>query len=482
MDFHPILYVVGALLCILGLGMVVPMLVDMAHHNPDWQVFLVCVATTSFFGGTLVLTNAGSAALQLNIRQAFMLTTLSWLCMASFGALPIWLAHENISFADAFFESMSGITTTGATTLVGLDAMPPGILLWRSILNWLGGIGFILMAILLLPFLKVGGMHLFRMESSDKSEKALPRLQKIGKMTGYIYLFLTGLCAFCFWMAGMSGFDAVNHAMSSVATGGFSTHDASFGFFTTPAIHWIAIVFMILGALPFVVYVRWLYGDRGALLNNGQIRTFLGILVVLTVAMTLWLTYNNVFPFFESLRHAAFNIVSLVTTTGFASSDYMLWGTLPVTLFFVMTFLGGCAGSTSGGIKIMRFQVMAEILNRHLHKLQQPNVVFPLRYEGRIISDDVAYSVMVFIFTFLLCLGGLTIALGFCGLDFLTALTGAATSLTNVGPGLGDIIGPAGNFSTIPESAKWILSFGMLLGRLELFTVLILFTPAFWQN
>lgn len=482
MDFRPILYVTGALLCILAAGMAVPLLVDMTAGHDDWKVFLLCIAITSFFGGSLVLTNIGSTGFQINIQQAFVLTTLAWLSMSTFGALPIWLSHESIDFTDAFFEAMSGVTTTGATVIVGLDNMPPGTLLWRSILNWLGGIGFILMAILILPFLKVGGMQLFRMESSDKSEKALPRLQRIGTITGLIYAGLTIACALSFWVAGMTPFDAINHAMASVATGGLSTHDVSFGFFTNPAIHWVAIVFMILGALPFVLYVRLAYGDAHGLFSNHQIRTFLYILTLATILMTFWLNLHGVMPFMEAFRHAAFNVVSVITTTGFTSADYMAWGTLPVALFFILGFLGGCTGSTTGGIKIMRFQIMGQVLNRHLKKLQHHNIVVPLRYEGRVVGDDVAYSVMVFIFTFLLCLAGLTLLLAACGLDVVTALTGAAAALTNVGPGLGHVIGPSGTYAPLPDAAKWILSFGMLLGRLELFTVLILFSPGFWQR
>lgn len=481
MDFRPILYVVGALLCVLSLGMVVPMMVDMAAGHNDWAVFLFCIAITAFFGGALVLTNAGSA-FTMNVRQAFLLTATSWVAIALFSALPIWLSHEEITFTDAFFEAMSGVTTTGSTVLSGLDDLPPGILIWRSIIQWFGGIGFIMMAILILPFLKVGGMQLFRTESSDKYDKALPRLQRLGFYTGVVYVGLTVLCASLYWTAGMGGFDAVNHAMTTVATSGFSTHDASMGAFENPAIHWIAILFMIAGALPFILYVRCLYGEGHALLQNTQVRTFLGIIVLTVALMTWWTTKNGIMPFTEALRHSAFNVVSVITTTGFASADYMQWGAFPIMLFFVLGFIGGCTGSTSGGIKVMRFQVMHQILKRHMLKLQQPNLVYPLRYEGRAISDDIPYSVMVFIFTFMVSLAGLTVALGLCGLDFVTALSGAATALTNVGPGLGDIIGPAGNFAPLPDEAKWVLSFGMLLGRLELFTILILLSLKFWQR
>ena len=482
MDFRPILYVVGALLSILAIGMIIPMLVDLYQGHQDWKVFLICIITTLFFGGSLVLTNAGSVGEQLTLRQAFVLTTMSWLAMAVFGALPIWMSNESISFTNAFFESMSGISTTGSTVITGLDHMPPGLLLWRSILHWLGGIGFILMAILILPFLKVGGMQLFRTESSDRSEKAMPRLQRIGVWTGVIYTFLTFLCAWCYWIAGMSGFDSINHAMSTVATGGLSTHDASLGYFENPVIHWIAIIFMLTGSLPFVLYLRMVNGDTGAIFRNSQVRAFLTSILIATLIMTLWLAFYGLMPLSAAFRQAAFNIVSVVTTTGFATDDYMQWGSLPVVMFFILSFFGGCTGSTTGGIKIMRFQIMGKILKRHLKKLQQPSLVLPLRYEGQTVSDDVPYSVMVFIFTYMVCFAAIATGLGLCGLDLVTCLSGAIASLGNVGPGLGDIIGPVGNFAPLPDAAKWILSFGMLLGRLEIFTVLILLTPYFWRR
>ena len=483
MDFRPILYVTGALLCILALGMTVPMLVDMAFHHDDWKVFFICIATTAFFGGCLVLTNASNVTFEMNIRQAFFLTTLSWVVMAAFGALPLWLSNQSINFTDAFFESMSGITTTGATVLIGLDEMPPGVLLWRSILNWLGGIGFILMAILILPFLKVGGMQLFRTESSDKSEKALPRLQHIGVLTGSAYLILTCLCAISYWVAGMSGFDAINHAMATIATGGISTHDASLGYFNhMPYILVVSGVFMILGSLPFVFYIRGMSGDFIALLRNTQVRAFLMTLLIAIAVLSTWLIFNRVLPVEEAILHSAFNVISIVTTTGFASADYMKWGAFPIAVIFFLSFIGGCTGSTTGGIKIMRFQIMGQVISRHLKKLATPNAVMPLRYENHTIGDDVAFSVMVFLFTFLLCVTGLTMALGFTGLDLITSVTGATAALTNVGPGLGEVIGPAGNYIAFPDPAKWLMSLGMLMGRLEIFTVVVLLTPHFWRR
>ncbi|AGH97735.1 TrkH family potassium uptake protein [Micavibrio aeruginosavorus] len=484
MDLRPIFYVVGALLCILAISMSVPMFVDMVHNHADWKVFLLCMAITAFFGGTTVLTNASDKPFQLTIKQTFLLTAISWFALAAFGALPFWLASEtDIDFTDAFFEAVSGITTTGATVLTGLDSMPPGILMWRCMLNALGGIGFIVAAMAVLPFLRVGGMQLYRTESSDKSDKVLPRMQKVATAIAYIYFGLIALCALCYWMAGMSGFDAITHAMSSVATGGFANYDSSFGaFLERPHILWISMIFMILGGLPFVLYIKVLGGNFNALISNTQVRTFLALLGGSILVSTIWLSMKGVLPFGEALLQSAFNIVSVVTTTGYASADYMQWGPFFVVFFFILTFFGGCTGSTSGGVKIMRYQVMALILGRHFQKLQQPNAIIALHYDGRTLPDDVPYSVMVFIFGFLGTFIALALALSMCGLDFITSLSGAATALTNVGPGLGPIIGPAGNFSTLPDAAKWLISAGMMLGRLELFTLLVLVMPSFWRK
>lgn len=484
MDLRPIFYVVGALLCILAISMSVPMFVDMVHNHADWKVFLLCMAITAFFGGTTVLTNASDKPFQLTIKQTFLLTAISWFALAAFGALPFWLASEtDIGFTDAFFESVSGITTTGATVLTGLDSMPPGILMWRCMLQALGGIGFIVSAMAILPFLRVGGMQLYRTESSDKTEKALPRVQKVATAIGYIYLFLIALCALCYWLAGMTGFDAVTHAMTSVATGGFANYDSSFGIYSdTPVILWLCVLFMILGGLPFALYIKVIGGNFRALLQNTQVKTFLSILFVATIIIALYLSLSGTMPFGEALKHSAFNIVSVVTTTGYASADYVQWGPFAVVFFFVITFFGGCTGSTSGGVKIMRYQVMALILGRHFQKLQQPNAIIALHYDGRTLPDDVPYSVMVFIFGFLGAFIVLALALSMCGLDFITSISGAATALTNVGPGLGPIIGPAGNFSTLPDAAKWLISAGMMLGRLELFTLLVLVMPSFWRK
>ncbi|MGH6884846.1 MAG: TrkH family potassium uptake protein, partial [Geminicoccales bacterium] len=410
-----------------------------------------------------------------------LLTTSVWVVVPVFAALPFAFSELELTLADAVFEAMSGITTTGATVIVGLDVAPPGILLWRAILHWLGGIGFIVMGVAILPMLRVGGMQLVRTESSDLSEKILPRAAQVASAIGLIYLGLTVLCAVLYNVAGMAIFEATAHAMSTIATGGFSTRDASIGAFSSVPIECVGIVFMILGSLPFVLYIQATNGQLRPLFTDAQVRWFMGMIGVFVLAIAAWLVIVESIAPFEALRHAAFNVVSVISTTGFASSDYALWGTFPVTALFFLMCIGGCTGSTSGGIKIFRLIVLHAIAKNQIARLVRPHGVFVPTFNRRPVSEAAAIAVMAFVFMFGLSFAVFALLLSMLGLDYLTAMSAAVTALSNVGPGLGDIIGPAGNFSTLPASGKWLLSAAMLLGRLELFTVLILFTPAFWR-
>jgi trk system potassium uptake protein TrkH len=366
--------------------------------------------------------------------------------------------------------------------IAGLDQAPPGILLWRALLQWMGGIGIIAVAIAILPALRIGGMQLFRTESSDRSEKVLPRAQQIAMAIGVVYLVLTVLCALAYWLAGMRPFDAVAHAMTTIATSGFSTEDVSLAAWNDAVVHWIAVIFMIAGSLPFVQYVRALRGDRGAAWLDSQVRTYLAFLVVASFGMTLYLTAVGIYGPVDAFRHGTFTVVSLASTTGFASADYTLWGNAATGILFGLMFVGGCTGSTAGGIKIFRFEVVLVLLRGHFLHLLYPKGVFPRVYAKRLLPDDVVGSVVVFIALFFASYAVLTIALMSFGLDFLTSASAAVAALSNVGPGLGPIIGPVGNFGPLPDAAKLLLSFAMLLGRLELFTVLILFMPQFWRG
>jgi trk system potassium uptake protein TrkH len=411
----------------------------------------------------------------------YMLTVSSWILVSIFAAVP-FLFTQHVSFTDAYFESMSGITATGATIFSGLDGMSPGVLIWRSLLHWLGGIGFIAMAVAILPMLRIGGMRLFQTESSDRSDKVMPRSHMVAKYMVLAYVGLSALAVLAFWLAGMNPFDAINHAMSAISTGGFSTSDASLAKWQEPAVHWVAVVVMILGSLPFVLYVSTLRGNYQALLRDAQVRGFLFILLSSWLVLATWYWATNQLHWLEALRHVAVNITSVMTTTGFALGDYSLWGPFATMLFFYLGFVGGCSGSTAGGLKIFRFQVAYILLKANLQQLVHPRAVIKQQYNRHRLDEDIVRSILTFSFFFTITIATLALALTLCGLDWITALSGAASTVAGVGPGMGPIIGPAGNFSSLPDSAKWLLTIGMLLGRLEILTVLVLFTKAFWKH
>ena len=481
MDFRPIFLIIGTLLAALALGMCLPAAVDAYAGNPDWQVFVAAAAVTMFVGLAIVLTSR-VGGVRLSIRQAFVMTTLSWIALTLFASLPFVFSGLDLSFTDAFFEAMSGVTTTGSTVITDLDQAPPGILLWRALLQWLGGIGIIVMAIALLPMLRVGGMQLFRMESSQTAEKALPRMAQVASAVALIYLLFSVLWAGAYWFAGMDGFDAIAHAMTTIATGGFSTSDGSLGSFDSALIDAIAVAGMVAGSLPFILYLKTAQGDLKALATDSQVQWFLTIAGAVVVVAAAWLWLENGLPPLQALRYASFNIVSILTGTGYATADYGAWGSFAVPIFFFIMFIGGCAGSTTCGIKIFRFQVLYAAANTQIRHLTQPHGVFIPYYNHRPIPDEVIVSVLSFFFVFGLSFAALALGLGMLGLDFLTAISSAATAISNVGPALGPVAGPAGTFQPLPDAAKWLLAAGMLLGRLELFTVLVLFSPSFWRG
>lgn len=478
-DFRPVVFIEGIFVLFTGLLMLAPALIDWIAGNPDARAFLVSSAIAVFLGG-LMVTGCRVDRMDLTVRQGFLLTATSWIAVTAVGALPFLMADLRLGYTDAFFETMSGLTTTGATVLTGLDHMPPGILLWRSMLQWAGGIGIIVTAVALLPFLRVGGMQLFRMESSDTSEKMMPRAGQIAGSIAALYLGLTIACTIAYEAAGMTLFEAVNHAMTTISTGGFSTSDGSMGHFSSPLIHWISVLFMALGGLPFLLLIRAMQGRWRDFTGNSQIRNFCLLLTAATLSLTLWLVVDDGFTPFHALTQAAFNVVSVVTTTGYATADYTAWGSFPVMLFFLLTFIGGCTGSTAGGIKIFRFEMMYLMFRRQMVTNITPHDSSIPAYNGRDVPDDVFRAVGVFMFLFAFITVILTAMLALCGLDPVTSMTGAVTALANVGPGLGDIIGPAGNFSTLPDSAKWLLSAGMLIGRLEIISLLVLLSPSYW--
>ncbi|WP_136065693.1 TrkH family potassium uptake protein [Modicisalibacter radicis] len=477
----PVLKVLAMLWLVLAAFMVMPWLVLIAEGDADARAFSLSLAIVlAAIAFSLLMT--WRTEIELKPRQMFVLTTLSWVSVSGFASLPLVLGAPQLSFTDAVFESVSAITTTGSTVLVGIERLSDGLKLWRGMMQWLGGIGIIVMAIAILPFLKVGGMRLFHTESSDWSDKVMPRTGGIAKATMGVYLGLTGVAVVSYWLAGMLPLDAVVLGMTSLSTGGFANSDASFGAYADrPLILWLGSLFMLSGALPFVLYIRSLRGAPSAMWCDQQVR---GMLLLLGLAIALLTAYRVVggTPAFEALTQAAFNVISVVTTTGYAADDYTLWGPLAIVAFFYLTFVGGCSGSTSGGMKIFRFQIALLMLRNQLRFLVHSNGVFAQRYNASLLNDEIVRGVVAFSFFFFLTVAGLALALAALGLDLVTALSGAATAVANVGPGLGEVIGPAGNFSSLPDAAKWLLCLGMLMGRLEILTVLVLLTPMFWKK
>jgi trk system potassium uptake protein len=472
-------FVLGSVMLVMAGFMLIPAALGAATPTRDWEPFLTGAAVAAALGlGLLAVTRR--TQLSIHAREAFLITTLAWLAGAGIGALPIML-HEHAGITDAFFESMSGLTTTGSTVFTGLDQMSPAFLLWRSMLQWIGGLGFTLMAIAILPLVGVGGMRLFRSESSDWSEKALPHTRDIAKTVAAIYFSLSTLCMLSYWAAGMPWFDAINHAMTTISTGGFSTSDASMGKFAAPAILWLSVIFMISGSLPFMVYYHALRQGPLALVQDEQIRTFLWMLLAVVSLSTLVLVVTTEVQPGAALTAVAFNVVSVVTTTGYASTDYLLWGPFFVGLFYFLMFTGGCSGSTAGSVKVFRLQIAFRFLSVQIRRLIHPRGVFRAKLNGRRLDDDILGAFVAFAFAMGLSIVAVAMGLAMMGLDLVTALSAATTAVTNVGPGIGNIVGPSGNFSTLPDGAKWLLALAMLLGRLELMTVLVLFAPAYWR-
>jgi len=481
-DFRPIAAILGVLLAILGTTMMIPALVDLIAGDTDFIVYVAASVITSFVGLSLWLAGRSSGVKRLDLRQTFILTASSWVLLSAFAAIPFMWVGTNLSFTDAYFEAMSGLTTTGATVISQLDTRPHGLLIWRAFLHWYGGIGIIAMAIALLPMMRIGGMQLFRAESSDKTEKLVPRAAQLAKSIVLTYLVLTFACALVYAFAGMSVFDAVAHAMSTISTGGFSTHDSSIGYFKSPAIEYAAIFFMLSGSLPFVLYARVLAGDFSRLFANTEVRLFLALVLIFSLVSFFQQVRGGIAEGETALRQALFNVVSIMSTTGFVGADYTNWGPPTDALYFVLLFLGACTGSTAGGMKTFRIAILGSALTQHLKRVIYPNGVFPATYGGKPVGDEVTASVLSFAFLYLAAFMAIGIAVNAVGYDMMTAFSASITAVANVGPGLGPVVGPAQNFSTLPDHVIWLLSFGMLMGRLELFTVLVLFLPSFWRR
>ena len=477
-NYKTVFFTLGILQMVLGVFMFIPIILQFVYSEIDSSFFGASIVTIIF--GTLFFLSNLDHDKQLTLQQAFLLTALSWLSIAIFGSLPFFFSDLNFSFTNAFFESMSGITTTGSTIISNLNEMPKSILLWRAILQWLGGIGIIIMAITLMPIMNVGGMQLFKISNNDSSEKILPKSKEIALRLIYIYTALTLLCGLTYKIFGMSYFDSLTHSMTTIATGGFSNYNESIGFFNSVSIEISAMIFIILGSLPFITYIKFISGNKKILFDDAQIRSFFKIIIFSVAILTIYLAISDSAEL--NLRSIFFNIISILTGTGYVNAEFDTWGSFTLILFLGLMFIGGCAGSTTCGVKIFRIQILYLFISNQLKKMIYPKGVFVLKYDQNPIDNKFISSVISFIYMYLVIFFVLTALLSLTGLDFVTSISGAATSISNVGPGLGSIIGPNGDFSSLPNISKWILTLGMILGRLELFAILVLFLPSFWRN
>ncbi len=480
-DVRPVLFINGFVLLVLAAAMGIPAVVDLLSDDIDWKVFASAGLVTAFFALALIFGGRPKVRQPLTARQAFMLASMAWVSAAGFAALPFAFGDLRLGLTDAVFEAMSGLTTTGATVIVGLDRAPRGVLMWRALLNWLGGEGIIVMAVAILPLLRIGGMQVFRMETSDKSGGVKPRIAQVAAAITMVYVAFTALAALAFWAAGMGRFDAICHAMAAISTGGFSTSDARLAHWGT-AVQWVAVFAMLVGGSSFTLWIGPWKNWRPRVLDDAQTHWYLLFIGTLAGLLALWQwAVNDMHPG-VALRHAAFSVSSVVTTTGFVSTDYGAWGGFAHVVFFILVFIGGCTGSASGGVKIFRWELLFALAGIHLKRLLHPHGVFVIHYNQRTIESQVLDSVLGFVVMYFFTFALFALVLTVVGLDFVTALSGSASALANVGPGIGDIIGPTGSYRPLPALAKWVLAGEMMLGRLELFTVAVLFSRSYWRG
>ena len=483
MNIRMSVFLCGLILILFGFAMFVPFLVGFFADKREIMPFLYSAAITVFIGATFGLAFY-SGTRKMKARDMFLFTTMAWFAVSAFAALPFYFSELNISYTDAFFETISGLTTTGSTVLTGLDNMPRSILFWRSLLQWIGGAGIIVLAIAILPILQVGGMQLFSTESSDNSDKALPKAKEIVTVTVIIYVILSVLCAITYFIAGMNAYDAITHAMTTLSSGGYSNYDASLGHFKSPTVQWSTVIFMTVSATPLFFYYHVFKMNLNAIRKDTQTSTFLLTFLIVIAVMSIWLWVQSGMPdnFEPFARKAAVNIISVVSTTGYASEDYTLWGNFAVAAFLFLTLCGGCTGSTAGGVKMFRFGILYLTIKKYVLQMISPHTIYVPKYNDKIVTDDVINGVLVFLSVFIVSIVFFTLAACLTGLDLATSLSGCFTSIANVGPGIGNIIGPSGNFQPLPDTAKWLFAVAMLFGRLEFLTVIALFSSTAWKE
>ena len=479
-NIKPIALVGGTVVCAVGFLLFIPLITELIYQTESWQSYAVPILLYLIVGGSLVITNR-NIELKISIKEAFIITVLSWILLAILCAIPFIYTQLKLSVIDAIFESMSGITTTGATILNNLDNLPKGILIWRALLQWLGGIGIVVIALVILPFLRIGGMQLFHLEGDDPYDKFLPKISSVVTKIIFVYSGLTALLAILYFTNGMTFFDAIAHSFTTISTGGFSTHNDSFAYFQSNSILNIAIIFMIIGSIPFLLLAQTTLTNN-ALFKDHQVRVLIFILII-AIALIYYFARPYVEgPTINKLSTISFNTISIISGTGYVSSNFEEWGNYASVLFLLLMFIGGCAGSTTGGLKVFRFQILFKYIHLHLKKMLQPHMVLSVQFNGKKVPESTYESVMTFFFIYIITFASSALLLSFSGLDFLTCISAAASAISNVGPGLGEIIGPEGNYSSLTDYSKLVLMLTMFLGRLEMLTIFVLLLPSFWKN
>jgi trk system potassium uptake protein len=481
MNFRSVLYIIGLLISALGCMMLIPAMFDLLNNNKEWRVF-ASTGIISFLMGITIILAFRNRETKIGSKETFLLSVLSWIFLAAISALPLYLSNLNLSYTDAFFEATSGITTTGSTILANIEDASKGILIWRSILQWLGGIGIIVMAVAALPLLHMSGFQLFFSEQAEPSDKLKERVKNLATSIIIIYLIFTFICALLLNIVGMSLFDSICHSMTTIATGGYSTQNNSIGHYDSLSIEIVIIFGMIIASLPFILFVKMYNNDIKSLFLDKQVKGFFFLLLASIFIMAIWLNTKLNFNFIDALRVSAFNVISIITGTGYSTEDFSKWGGFAIGLLFIFMLVGGCTGSTTGGIKIFRIQILFKVIIQQIQKVIRPHQIVKITYSKALIDDKTTLSILALIFLFIASVFIIAAILYFIGLDLLTAFSAAATSIAVVGPGLSAEIGPTGNFNSLPNQAKWVLSAAMIIGRLEFLAVLILIMPSFWKR
>jgi trk system potassium uptake protein len=485
MNFRHLFIVISVILVIVALFMFFPILFGLFYGEFDVvKIFLICQALIGLFALSLFLgASFGKRNGFIGVREGFLLVSLSWVLVSLFGALPFRLSGAIPSFTDAFFETMSGFTTTGASILTAIEPLPKALLFWRSLTHWLGGMGIVVLTVAVLPLLGTGGLQMLKAEAPGPTvDKITPKITATAKILWFIYLGLTLLETALLMFGGMDLFDSLTHAFGTMATGGFSPKNSSVGFYHSPWIHWIITIFMMLAGVNFILYFKLLTGRVEALIRNTELKAYLFIFFLATGGTTFVLFSSGTYVSFgESLRHAGFQVASILTTTGYATTDYELWPAFTQAILFSLMFIGGCSGSTGGGIKVVRIVTLLKQGFNEMRYLAHPRAVFSIRIDGKVVRKHFVYTVSGFFFLYIALLITTTLVTASSGSDLISSFTTALATVGNIGPGFGSI-GPTDNYAAFPDYVKWFLSFAMMAGRLEVYTVLILFTPRFWKR